>query len=202
MRDIVKFEEKKNGILHNALSLFAAKGYDGVSVQEIATAAMITKSTIYYYYVNKEQLYRAVWETQIISLFDDLKEHAVYIPNTAQYDMDVYPVLKRIVLLYFEFAAKHKTFYALLLSHTYAPVSAEATEIASVYYDKQFSFLEKLFAHMSNAHGNLYMKEKYLAVTFLAVINSWIGLWILKKAVLTEKDAEIIVKQFMHGIFS
>lgn len=202
IRDAERFDEKKHIILDTAAFSFASKGYDGVSMRELSKALLIPKSSLYHYYGSKEQIYREIWTNHITILFEELDNKAVYIPNTKEYDKDVYPVLKEIVLIYFSFAEHYRTFYALLLSHTYAPISSEAASIASGYYDKQYYFLEKLFVHMADAHGNLYMKEKYLAVSFLAVINSWIGLWILNKATLSDKDAGVIVKQFMHGIFS
>jgi hypothetical protein len=55
---------------------------------------------------------------------------------------------------------------------------------------------------MGLAHGNLYDKEEHLALTFVAVINAYISLWYKGKGELTHEIAEVIVKQFMHGIFS
>ncbi len=201
-RDAEKFDEKKQTIQETAVLEFASKGYDGVSMRDLSRALLIPKSSLYHYYGSKEQIYREIWTNHILILLDELDTKAVYIPNTQEYDKDVFPVLKEIVLIYFSFAEKNKTFYSLLLSHTYAPIAAEASGIASKYYERQYMFLEKLFVHMSDAHGNMYMKQKYLAVSFLAVINSWIGLWILNMATLSDKDAGVIVKQFMHGIFS
>lgn len=49
--------DNKQKILDSAARLFAAKGYDGVSVREIAEASGVTKPVIYYYFKNKEDLY-------------------------------------------------------------------------------------------------------------------------------------------------
>ncbi len=202
IRDPEKFEEKQKQILDTSVKMFASKGFDGVSVRDICKELVMPLSSLYNYYGSKERIYREIWIYHISILFDRLDEKTLYAPNTSEYDKDVFPVLKEIVMIYFSFAEEYKTFYSLLLSHTYAPISSEAASIAAAYYDKQYFFLENLFVHMADAHGNLYMKEKYLAVSFLAVINSWIGLWILNKATLSASDAGIIVKQFMHGIFS
>ncbi len=202
IRNVEKFEEKQQLIMNTALELFSSKGYDGISIRDLCKELIMPVSSIYNYYESKERIYREIWTTHISILFERLESKAVYIPNTKEYEKDVYPVLKEIVRIYFTFSQEYKIFYSLLLSHTYAPSSSAAASIASAYYEKQYVFLEKLFANMSNAHGNLYMKERYLAVSFLAVINSWIGLWILDKADLSDKDAGIIVKQFMHGIFA
>jgi AcrR family transcriptional regulator len=49
-----------NRILETALDLFATRGYDGTSVQEICDAAHITKPTLYHFYGSKEGVYAAI----------------------------------------------------------------------------------------------------------------------------------------------
>ncbi len=49
----------KKRILDKALMEFARKGLDGARVEEIATLAGAAKRMIYYYFENKEELYRA-----------------------------------------------------------------------------------------------------------------------------------------------
>lgn len=53
-------ERTSGEILAAALQEFAAKGYDGAKVQEIAKAAGCNPRLIYHYYGNKELLYLAV----------------------------------------------------------------------------------------------------------------------------------------------
>lgn len=48
--------DKKSEILNEALRLFKEKGYDNVTVNEIAGASHISKNTFYYYYESKEEL--------------------------------------------------------------------------------------------------------------------------------------------------
>jgi len=48
--------DNRQRIIDTALELFAKKGYDAVSTLEIATAAGITKPTMYYYFGSKEGL--------------------------------------------------------------------------------------------------------------------------------------------------
>jgi TetR/AcrR family transcriptional regulator, mexJK operon transcriptional repressor len=45
-------------ILHNALDHFSRYGYTGASVREITHASQVTKPTLYYYFKNKEELFR------------------------------------------------------------------------------------------------------------------------------------------------
>ena len=50
-------ENKKNSILANAIQLFSQKGYEGVSVREIAEASECNLAAISYYFGGKEKLY-------------------------------------------------------------------------------------------------------------------------------------------------
>ncbi|MFW5870378.1 MAG: TetR/AcrR family transcriptional regulator [Candidatus Sumerlaeota bacterium] len=50
--------ESEKAIRASAMVLFASKGYNGTSVREIVEAAGVTKPTLYYYFENKETLYR------------------------------------------------------------------------------------------------------------------------------------------------
>jgi AcrR family transcriptional regulator len=50
-------------ILACALEHFSRYGYLGASVREITGSAQVTKPTLYYYFRNKEDLYRALAET-------------------------------------------------------------------------------------------------------------------------------------------
>ena len=48
--------EKKTEIRKNAIKLFQDKGYDNVTVVDIASSAGISKNTFYYYFTSKEDL--------------------------------------------------------------------------------------------------------------------------------------------------
>lgn len=50
--------EVKREIMRQALRLFSVQGYGATSVQQIVEAAGVTKPTLYYYFRNKEDLFR------------------------------------------------------------------------------------------------------------------------------------------------
>lgn len=52
----------RSAILHHAVSLFAVRGYDAVSVREIVLAAGVTKPSLYYHFGSKEGLAQALIE--------------------------------------------------------------------------------------------------------------------------------------------
>jgi AcrR family transcriptional regulator len=55
-------ETTKERILSVAIDLFARKGFDAVSLREIAEAAGIRKATLYYYFTSKDQMLENIFE--------------------------------------------------------------------------------------------------------------------------------------------
>lgn len=53
---------KREAVLHAALALFAARGYHGTAVPEVAALAGVGTGTIYRYFNNKEALVNAVFQ--------------------------------------------------------------------------------------------------------------------------------------------
>lgn len=51
----------KRKILKAASEVFAAKGFDGARIAEIASVAGLPKANVYYYFATKEELYSAIF---------------------------------------------------------------------------------------------------------------------------------------------
>ena len=58
----------KASLLLSALSHFAAKGYDGVQVKEVAEEAGVSKPTLYYHFGSKEGLFRQLCLVSLASM--------------------------------------------------------------------------------------------------------------------------------------
>lgn len=59
-----KSEKKRREILRAAVDLFTEKGYDGTSVDDIASRARVSKQTVYSHFGNKETLFALAVETK------------------------------------------------------------------------------------------------------------------------------------------
>lgn len=62
------YEQRRDAILDRAADLFAAKGFDGASVADLAAACAISKSLIYHYYPSKEDILYGVMASHIEAL--------------------------------------------------------------------------------------------------------------------------------------
>ncbi len=66
----------KAKILTAAVDLFAAKGFDGTHIKEIAKLCGLPKTNVYYYFSSKEKIYAALID-QLIGRWDEAFEHIV-----------------------------------------------------------------------------------------------------------------------------
>ncbi|UYP44203.1 hypothetical protein NEF87_000488 [Candidatus Lokiarchaeum ossiferum] len=70
--------QRTNEILTSAEKLFFKKGYDDVSVEEIAKDVELSKGTIYLYFKNKQSLYFAIINKGLVKLlevFQSVRNH-------------------------------------------------------------------------------------------------------------------------------
>jgi len=67
-----KFNRQSQLIVKAASRLMSQKGYKGVSLQEIANTVKIHKSTLFYYFKNKEALLLEVLKTSILEVTENL----------------------------------------------------------------------------------------------------------------------------------
>jgi len=62
-------EERREALLDAALEVFAARGYHGSSIDDIAQAAGVSKALIYEHFESKKDLHASLLETQSEELF-------------------------------------------------------------------------------------------------------------------------------------
>jgi AcrR family transcriptional regulator len=53
----IRYKEKRQKILENAARLFARKGYEKVSLEEIAARLKLNKASLYYYFKSKDEMF-------------------------------------------------------------------------------------------------------------------------------------------------
>lgn len=193
--------DNKQKILKIALDLFSEKGFDSVGVQLLADMSGITKPTLYYYFGNKDGVFKELLKSDYDKL-NSLLMQIKYVPKVQSYFEDVYPVLVKVVRTYFDFAQKNEKFYRMAMLAMFSPPTSKTNEIAKILNNSQYNIITKLFLDISKAHPNMKGKEKRLCWTFIGMINTYIGLWYNNEEKLTQKTVEDAVYQFMHGIFS
>ncbi|MBN2069007.1 MAG: TetR/AcrR family transcriptional regulator [Opitutales bacterium] len=182
-------------ILQVALELFYREGYESSGVQKIVELSGVQKPTLYHYFGSK----RGLLETLINDGFDEFWPQLV---TAAQYESDITANLERIFCLYFSFAKKHPIFYQWYLSIIQSPLESDSGKLIAPVLERQCVSFAKLFELAAEDHGNMKGRNLRYAFTYLGMINTCITTAFYNQLELSDENAHIACKQFMHGIFS
>ncbi len=121
-------------ILRAAREAFAERGYDGVSVDEIARRAGVKKALIYYYFPSKEVLFEEVWNQAI----DELEDHLFReVSNESGYMRKI----KRFLRAYINFVTSKKVLSRVIEMERASVMKEERWKPLKERYD---SFLSKV----------------------------------------------------------
>ncbi|MFI7167055.1 TetR/AcrR family transcriptional regulator [Rhodococcus erythropolis] len=129
----VRGGDVRGDILTVATAEFADKGFTGARMDDIALRTHTTKKMIYYYFGDKQGLYRAVLESAIMSIREE--EQRVHVDELAPID-----ALRRVVELTFDYHERHPDFVRLMASENihkaeYLRQSGERSELAGPALD-------------------------------------------------------------------
>ncbi len=187
--------DNREALLHCALDRFAARGYDGVGVQEIVECAGITKPTLYHYFGSKSGLLAALLESF----------HAPFIARletACAYQGDLPLTLERIARCFFQFARDHPVYYRMHLGFSVAPPESEASRAVASWNERQRALIEAVFTQAVVQHGNMRGRQRLFAATLIGMINTCVGLWLNGTAPLDDDLLRSALRQFQHGIYS
>ena len=81
---MMKQEDTKQKILDKALELFSARGYDSVSVDQIARAVGIKAPSLYNHFPSKQAIFDAIVESTAAQYETDTDKICIHVQNAAQ----------------------------------------------------------------------------------------------------------------------
>jgi TetR/AcrR family transcriptional regulator len=119
-------------ILEEAERLFAARGYDAVSIQDIADAAEVSKANVFHHFGSKEKLYLTVLSTacgNAAQRLDDLERH----------DQPVGERLKRFATEYLDDLYEHQAVSRLILRELLNDSSNQGPDMANQVFGDKFA---------------------------------------------------------------
>lgn len=187
-------------IMNTAISLFSARGYDAVGVQEIVEQAGVTKPTLYYYFGSKQGLLQKIVDTNSVIL-EQMLSDAVTVPG------DVPFALKRVARAYFDFANEHWQFYRFMVGQLHAGHETEGFRTVFPVISRCYQFLVKLFDDSADVLGNMNGRQAQFAISFMGTLDSHMVMFMLhpdekEHAHVTDEKVHEIVRQFLYGIFT
>ena len=122
----------KRKIFETSMKLFAEKGYDATSIEEITATVGVAKGTLYYHFSSKEEIFNFLVEEGI-----KLLQNSVDI-KTAKFSNYI-DKLKSIVLIQIKIVVKYEDIITILLSQFWGSESRNQTCKKYV-----FSYIDKI----------------------------------------------------------
>jgi AcrR family transcriptional regulator len=77
-------EARPAELLSAALDLFVEKGYAGTRLEDVAKRAKVSKGTLYLYFANKEELFKAVVRESVVAVISATAEQAAAFEGSSE----------------------------------------------------------------------------------------------------------------------
>ncbi|OAT82475.1 TetR family transcriptional regulator [Bacillus sp. MKU004] len=106
-RKAVKYELTKEMVMKAARELFRTKGYQQVSMRQIAAALGYSHGSIYYHFKNKAELFYAMIET-------DFKLLNQWLDEVMKQELEAESKLREVLLAFIRFGLSHKSQYEMM----------------------------------------------------------------------------------------
>lgn len=123
----------KRKIFEAAMELFAQKGYDATSVEEITSVVGIAKGTLYYHFSSKEEIFYFLVEEGMNLLKNSIEIKTSKYPNTID-------KIKAIILIQIKIVVKYENLITLLISQMWG--KEERNLKCREYINDYTSFIE------------------------------------------------------------
>ena len=186
------YDERKEAIVAAAASLYASRGFNGVSVADLAQRCKISKSLIYHYYESKEDILYDVMISHVRAL-DVAAREAV--AGAAAPDRKLRELAHRFMALYVGAADRHKV---LLNDLDHVPKAGRA-EIVAVQRGL-IETVRKLLIDIEPALKRKSGQSLAAAMLFFGMIN-WTHTWFDPRGPISAGAlAEMVVDLTLGGL--
>jgi AcrR family transcriptional regulator len=191
----VPVDDTKERILTTALSLFAARGYNAVGVQEVCEASSITKPTLYYHYGSKRGLLEAIAKGRYESFVGEFA-------GAAKYRGDIAGALFAAMNVFLRSADADADFARLRLALAFSPPESEEHTTFRPWTERLYVLLRKFFVDAAQDHGNMKKRDLRYAASFIGTADAYVGLQLARALRPDAAFVREVVRQFLHGVFS
>ncbi len=196
----MKQEDTKQKILDKALELFAAQGYDSVSVGEIAKAVGIKAPSLYNHFPSKQAIFDAIVESTAAQYEADTDKIDIHVQNAGQ-DIPIFTEITADALFekvrqIFEYSLHNETISRFRRMMTLAQFRSH--ELAALYSKR---YVERILAYHAGifraliAAGEICAEDPdALAMLYVAPVLTLIGVCDRQP----EREAECLEKLSHH----
>lgn len=188
--------EAEKRLLSSALGLFSEKGYAGTSIREIIERAGVTRPVLYYYFENKEQLYRRLVESWFAELVDDLDRELGNI-------VGIRDQLRCVVINAFQHAERSPQVVRLIFHTFFAPRTQAPKVDKDALWESRFSRILRIMQEGVDTGVFAGRDPNTLAMAFCGIMDMHIMTKINRPhMVLSQTLGESLVDIFLEGAYS
>ena len=125
----------KRKIFETSMKLFAEKGYDATSIEEITAEVGVAKGTLYYHFSSKEEIFNFLIEEGMNLLKNSIK---IKIDKQEKY----IDKLRAIVLIQIKIIAKYENFMTIVLSELWG--NSTRSKTCKKYVDEYLQIVKAI----------------------------------------------------------
>lgn len=182
----------KRKIFETSMNLFATKGYDATSIEEITSVVGVAKGTLYYHFSSKEEIFTFLVEEGMKLLQNSI---SIKIANCTT----LVNKLKAILLIQIKVMTKYEDFMTIVLSHVLGKGSINLT--CRKYVFEYIDTVEKIIQDsIDNGESITNVDDPKILASGIFGITYSILLYKIKDG--NELDIGTLYKEFEKIIFS
>lgn len=125
----------KRKIFETSMKLFAEKGYDATSIEEITATVGVAKGTLYYHFSSKEEIFNFLVEEGVKLLKNSISIKTEKLTNSID-------KIRAIVLIELKVLVKYEDFMSIVLSQIWG--QGERSKICKKYIFEYIEMIEEI----------------------------------------------------------
>ena len=125
----------KRKIFETSMKLFAEKGYDATSIEEITDTVGVAKGTLYYHFSSKEEIFNFLIEEGVKLLKNSISIKTAKMPNSLD-------KIRAIVLIQIKILFKYENFMTIILSQIWG--NDERSKMCKNYVFEYIQLIEDI----------------------------------------------------------
>ena len=124
----------KRKIFETSMKLFAEKGYDATSIEEITSVVGVAKGTLYYHFSSKEEIFEFLIEEGVKLLKNSIEIKTENLENSLD-------KIKAIVLIQIKVLGKYENFMKMVLSEIWG--NSSRAKNRRIWYQRRLCSLTR-----------------------------------------------------------
>lgn len=186
-------DNPRQRILDQAASLFAEKGYETSSINELAAAMGVSKAAVYHYFPSKQQLYDAIILDTLTGLIKTVNEEV---------DQETSPAkkLRRFITAHARYFESHRDGFVVMLVGFSGMQCREFRDEAMQLRDAHEQLLRRIIA---NGIASRDFRQVDIVMAGRAVLSllNWMVRWFKPGGGATAEELVIeYFNLFLHGL--